>query len=101
VSLNDGINERRDRPLRPFVRFSRRGDFAISGIRRYNGRDETITPARERLDVTWFFRVIAKGGANFLNGEIETLLKVHKSFFAPDLLVEFFASYKHTRPACE
>ncbi len=101
MSLNDGINKRRNRPLRPLVCLGRYGDVAIAGIRLRNGRDETITPARERLDIAWFFGVIAKGGTNFLNGEIETLLKIHKGFFAPDLLVDFLASYKRTWPACE
>src|SRR5262249_44071999 len=85
---NDGVGRHR----RIVANFRRRTLFLP-----HDWRDEAVATTRQRFDETWRLSPIADRGADFLNAEVHPLLIIHKSFIAPDFLLNLLARHDLTR----
>src|SRR5581483_1620838 len=54
--------------------------------------------ARHSFNEPWIVRRVGKGGPQFPDGGVQTIVKFHIGIFGPELLSQFVTAYKLARP---
>ena len=85
---NAGFRMRARRRFRLFDTVRLR--FSTVFTRSENRRYKSIAPARDRLDETWLFGIIAQRMADLPNRPIDTVVGIEADAFAPDALCNLF-----------